>query len=140
MRGGLEPAWARVVSLACAVNATFVVNGLVVFRGLKSGREFARQWLTYVATNAFGNLCNYWIFVTLVSLHHPVASAPSVALCAAAASAWAINYAAARLLVFGAGLGALSVFRRLRPESPSPIVASDAEMEKRSGPRSGRPA
>jgi hypothetical protein len=33
-----------------------------------------------------------------------VISTPSVALCAAAFSAWIINYSAARLLVFGAGL------------------------------------
>src|SRR5690349_14159778 len=84
MRCGLEAAWARVVSLAAAVNVTFAVNGLVVFRGFASPRELARCWLTYVVTNAFGNLCNYWIFVTLVSLHHPVASAPAVALAAAA--------------------------------------------------------
>lgn len=104
MRRGLEPAWARVISLACAVNLTFVLNGLFVFGGLASGRKLVRQWLTYVLTNAFGNLCNYWIFVTLVSLHHAIVSAPSVALCVAAVSAWAINFAAARLLVFGGGL------------------------------------
>lgn len=104
MRLGLEPAWARVISLACAMNATFVLNGLFVFGGLASGRRLLRQWLTYVVSNAFGNLCNYWIFVTLVSLHHPIVSLPSVALCVAALSAWMINFAAARLLVFGGGL------------------------------------
>jgi putative flippase GtrA len=103
MRWGLEPAWARVASLACAVNATFLVNGLMVFRCLAAGRECLRQWLTYLAAGAFGNLCNYWIFVTLVSLHRPVLSVPSVALCAAAAGAWMLNYASARLLVFGSG-------------------------------------
>jgi putative flippase GtrA len=101
MRAGLEPAWARVISLACAVNVTFLLNGRFVFGCLGSGRELLRQWLTYVVTNGFGNLCNYWIFVTLVSLHHPVVSLPSVALLVAALSAWAINFAAARLLVFG---------------------------------------
>jgi putative flippase GtrA len=101
MRAGLEPAWARVVSLACAVNATFVLNGALVFRCLGWGRRLGRQWLAYLATNAFGNLCNYWIFVTLVSLHRPLLSRPVVALAAASLSAWGINYSAARLVVFG---------------------------------------
>jgi putative flippase GtrA len=101
MRAGLEPAWARVASLGTAVNVTFVLNAVFVFRCLGSGRSLVRQWLWYLASNAFGNLCNYWIFVTLVSLHHPVASLPTVALCAAAFSAWIINYSAVRLLVFG---------------------------------------
>ena len=100
-RLGLEPAWARVASLGTAVNVTFVLNAAFVFRGRGSGRSLARQWLWYLATNAFGNLCNYWIFVTLVSLHHPVVSLNSVALCAASFSAWIINYGAARLVVFG---------------------------------------
>jgi putative flippase GtrA len=108
MRSGLEAAWARVVSLACAVNVTFVVNAGFVFRPLGPGRGFGRRWLVYMASNAFGNLCNYWIFVTLVSLHHPVVSRPSVALFAAAISAWAINYAAARLIVFGGLRGRLA--------------------------------
>lgn len=114
MRLGLEPAWARVVSLACAVNATFLVNGRLVFRCLGSGRTLLRQWATYLVTNAFGNLCNYWIFVTLVSLHHPFWSRPAFALCAASLSAWAINYAGARLLVFGAELRARMVMRPRR--------------------------
>jgi putative flippase GtrA len=104
MGAGLEPAWARVVSLACAVNATFVLNGALVFRCLGWGRRLWRQWLAYIATNAFGNLCNYWIFVTLVSLHHPLVSRPTVALFLACLSAWGINYSAARLVVFGRGL------------------------------------
>lgn len=98
---GLEPAWARVASLVCAMHVTFVANAVFVFRCLGTGRQLVRQWAAYMVSNAFGNLCNYWLFVTLVSLHHPVVSAPSVALCIAAFGAWIINYGAARLLVFG---------------------------------------
>ena len=101
---GLEPAWARVVSLAGAVNTTFMVNGALVFQCLGSGRQLVRQWLAYLATNAFGNLCNYWIFVAMVSLHDPLVSRVNVALCAASFSAWTLNYSAARFIVFGAGL------------------------------------
>lgn len=101
---GLEPAWARVVSLACAMHVTFVINGRLVFRCLRRDRGLFRQWLAYLVTNAFGNLCNYWIFVTLVSLHRPWLSRPIAALALASLAAWGINYAAARLLVFGAQL------------------------------------
>jgi len=118
---GLEPAWARVVSLGCAMNATFVLNGLFVFGGFASGHQAARQWLTYVAANGFGNLCNYWIFVTLVSLHHRVISTPALALCAAALSAWALNFGAARLLVFGVGRRGL-VIRPARRAAPPPAA------------------
>jgi putative flippase GtrA len=122
---GLEPAWARVVSLGAAMNVTFVLNAVFVFRCLGSGRSLFRQWLWYLASNAFGNLCNYWIFVTLVSLHHPVASLPSVALCAAAFSAWLINYSAVRLLVFGVALRSRMAARSRRlsrtpPADPRP--------------------
>lgn len=103
MRSGLEAAWARVISLACAVNVTFLLNGRFVFGSFARGRQVLRQWLSYVVTNGFGNFCNYWIFVTLVSLHHPIVSRPSAALGLAALSAWGLNFTAARLLVFGGG-------------------------------------
>jgi putative flippase GtrA len=104
MRAGLEPAWARVVSLALAVQATFLLNTAYVFRCLRWEPRLARRWAAYMVSNGFGNLCNYWIFVTLVSLHHPPVSRPTVALCIAALTAWVINYAAARLLVYGDAL------------------------------------
>jgi putative flippase GtrA len=114
---GLEPAWARVISLGCAMQVTFVVNGLYVFRTLRHDRRgLAGQWASYLVTNAFGNLCNYWIFVTLVSLHHPVVSRPVWALCLASLSAWGLNYGAARLLVFGVG----RALRPSRPRAPTP--------------------
>jgi putative flippase GtrA len=127
MRLGLEPAWARVASLGCAIQATFALNSGVVFHCLRWGRELARRWAAYMVSNAFGNLCNYWIFVTLVSLHHPVVSRPGVALSLAAFSAWVINYAAARLLVFRDTLrlrmaagGALRSARRSVPSPDEP--------------------
>jgi len=101
---GLEPAWARVASLALAMHVTFLANGCFVFRCLRRDRGLLRQWFAYLLANAFGNLCNYWIFVTLVSLHRPWLSRPIVALACASLTAWGINYAGARLLVFGAEL------------------------------------
>ena len=118
MRWGLEPAWARVVSLACAIHATFLLNGIYVFRCLRADRSLVRRWAAYLASNAFGNLCNYWIFVTLVSLHHAVLSRPGVALALASMSAWGINYGAARLLVFGDALRRRATHRSPRADGP----------------------
>jgi putative flippase GtrA len=98
---GMEPAWARVISLFCAMQATFLVNGLHVFRGLTLAR-LPHQWLGYMTTNGFGNFCNYWIFVTLVSTHWPVISAPLFGLTVGSLTAWVMNYTCTRYLVFRA--------------------------------------
>ena len=105
---GLEPAWARVISLALAMHATFLVNGLYVFRRLRPERRLSRRWAGYMAANAFGNLCNYWIFVTVVSLHLQPVSAPLVALALASLAAWAINYGFTRFVVFGRSIRLIS--------------------------------
>ena len=68
---GCEPAWARVISLATAMQATFWINGTLVFRCV-SRHRWRGAWVGYMASSAFGNFCNYWAFVTLVSLHDPV--------------------------------------------------------------------
>ncbi|HLZ83616.1 MAG TPA: GtrA family protein [Caulobacteraceae bacterium] len=114
MEAGALPAWARVVSLLCAMQVTFLVNGLIVFRCLDLARPW-RRWTAYMLAHGIGNFCNYWIFVTLVSLHRPPLSAPLAALAVASVLAWAINYLGARYFVF----------RRAReiPNSVTPLPA-----------------
>ena len=102
MAVGMSAAIARAISLFCAMQVTFTINGLFVFRFLTRDK-FARRWACYMATNGFGNICNYWIFVTLVSVHRPIVSNPYVALLVVAFCAYLINYAGTRLLVFGTG-------------------------------------
>jgi putative flippase GtrA len=97
---GLESAWARLISLAVAMQVTFLINGVTVFHRLERSR-WLRQWASYMASNGFGNFCNYWIFVTLVSLHWPVVSQPMCALPVGAFVAWMMNYASTRFWVFG---------------------------------------
>ena len=109
---GVSPAWARVFSLFSAMQVTFLINGLFVFKCLDLSRPW-RQWATYMASNGFGNFCNYWIFVTLVSTHWPIASVPMFALAVGAFTAWMINYSCARLLVFRK-----VVLSKVRPVSP----------------------
>jgi len=97
---GVEPAWARVFSLASAMQVTFWINGLWVFRCL-TRKSWAPAWLGYMATSGFGNLCNYLAFVGLVSLHSPLWSNRWLDLMIGGIIAWTINYSCARLLVFG---------------------------------------
>ncbi len=96
---GLSPAFGRIISLMCAMHVTFVVNGVFVFRRLERKR-LLRQWASYMAANGFGNFCNYWIFLTLVSLHGWFVSNHLAALAISALAAWSINYTGTRLLVF----------------------------------------
>ena len=102
---GLEVAWARAISLIGAMQVTFLLNGLRVFRTL-NWTNLPRQWTRYMLANGFGNVFNYWIFVTLVSLHRPVLSNHLAALSIAAFTAWLMNYASIRFLVFRRGPGA----------------------------------
>jgi len=120
---GLQPAIARIISLFCAMQATFAVNGLYVFRCL-TRTSVVRHWLGYMATSGIGNFCNYWIFVTLVSLHWTLVSNNFVALAAGSLSAWLINYAGARLLVFGP---ARPTLEELVCESASTAETSDIQ-------------
>ncbi|HEY5107865.1 MAG TPA: GtrA family protein [Caulobacteraceae bacterium] len=109
---GLSPAVARLISLFFAMQVTFVVNGVQVFRCLDRA-HWPRQWAGYMLANGAGNFCNYWLFVTLISLHEPVVSNRYVALVAGSFAAYLINYCGTRLLVFGKGrTAALQAMRR----------------------------
>lgn len=116
---GLEPAWARLISLTCAMQVTFVVNGLQVFRTLDR-RRWPRQWLRYMLAGGIGNFCNYWIFVTLVSTHWRIVASPLFALAVSSFVAWIINFAGARYFVFGKAKGPLSALVRREPEAFGP--------------------
>jgi len=96
---GLPPAWARVISLFTAMQVTFLINGLVIFRCLE-WRCLHRQWASYMAMNAFGNLCNFLVFTTLLSLHQRLWSNHTLAVTIGALVAWMINYAGTRFVVF----------------------------------------
>jgi putative flippase GtrA len=99
---GLHPDIARLISLFWAMQATFVLNGLFVFRKLKL-KTLPGQWVRYMACNGVGNLLNYLVFVALVATGWPMVSNHYAALCIAAALAWTINYSGARLWAFQRG-------------------------------------
>lgn len=126
------PAWAaRIVSLFFAMQATFTINRLHVFRDLER-THLARQWTGYMLANGFGNFCNYWIFLTLVSTRWPLISNHYAALAVGSLSAWLINFAGTRMFVF----------RRAKPFSsevgpgPHEADASNEQLWEPLSPRS----
>ena len=96
---GLSSAAARAISVTTALQTTFVLNGVFVFRSLRRA-TFARQWLGYMAANGFGAACNYAVFVALTASHMPWISEPRPAFVAAAIIALVVNYTGTRLLAF----------------------------------------
>jgi len=114
------PAWAaRVISLFFAMQATFTINRLHVFRDLDRTR-LVRQWAAYMLANGFGNFCNYWIFLTLVSTRWPVVSNHYAALAVGSLSAWLINFGGTRLFVFRRPTALLNQHSKPDPDDPSP--------------------
>ncbi len=127
LEAGLRPWSARLIALVCAMNVTFLINRRFVFGAGARRRVFA-QWAAYVANSAFGNLCNYWVFVTLESTHRPVIGNPYVALLAGSITAWAINFTGARFVVFGgAASGLMRRWKRLVSPRSRPHAPASAE-------------
>ena len=97
---GLSPLVGRAISLTCAMQVTFLVNGLVVFCCL-DWKRWPRQWLGYMATNGLGNLINYAVFAGLVASRMPQVSRNGWALVISSVIAYAINFLCTRFMVFG---------------------------------------
>ena len=137
LEAGLRGWAARLIALLVAMHVTFFLNGRFTFNALTRER-FLPLWAAYVANSAFGNSCNYLMFLTLRSTHRPVISDADVAFVAGAMTAWGINFLGARFVVFGdtgrriaAHLRAMVVSPSGRPGRPSPNP---------SGPRAPAPA
>jgi putative flippase GtrA len=113
---GLSPAAARAISIVSAMQVTFLINGLLVFKCL-TPRNVPRHWAAYMVTSGFGNFCSYMIFITLTSLHGSVVSKTSIAFPASTFAAYLINFAGARFLVFGASVRAKMVRRIVSGEA-----------------------
>ena len=96
---GLPAAGARAISVTVALQTTFILNGLLVFRSLQRA-SFGRQWLGYMVSNGFGAACNYAVFVALTASHIPWLSERTPAFVAAAVVALFVNFTGTRLLAF----------------------------------------
>lgn len=100
---GLQPAYARIISLGVAMQVTFFANGFLVFRRIHHRRRAVRQWLRYMLSNALGNGANYFVFLAWVSSRLPFFSVHIVALAGGGITAWVINYFTTRWFVFRRG-------------------------------------
>lgn len=100
LNAGLSPAIARAVSILTALQLTFFINGVVIFKCLEMG-NCARRWAAYMLTSGFGNACSYVIFVTLSSVHGSPLSKSWIAFPASTFAAYLINVVGARFIVFG---------------------------------------
>jgi putative flippase GtrA len=129
LRAGASPLPARVVSLVCAMQVTFLINGLVVFRCLDRGRCL-QQWVAYMSSNGLGNVCNYLIFAGLVLGGAPVVSQHYVALVIGSLAAYAINYAGVRLLAFGRPRGARALRASLCDPAGEPEIEPAVQFER----------
>jgi putative flippase GtrA len=102
---GLSPVVARAISVTTALQTTFVLNGLFVFRSLTKA-SLPRRWVGYMVSNGFGAACNYLIFIALTASRLPLVSERAPAFVAAAAIALVVNFTGTRLLAFRRAGGA----------------------------------
>jgi putative flippase GtrA len=114
----LHPATARAISILSAMQVTFLINGLAIFKCLTK-HNLVRHWAAYMITSGFGNFCSYMIFITLTSLHGSVLSKGWIAFPASTFAAYLINFAGARFIVFGASV---------RAKLARKIVTGEAEI------------
>ncbi len=96
---GLSPLVARGNSVVVALQLTFLLNGLLVFRSL-TPTAAAGQWFAYMVANGLGAACNYAIFAALTVSRIPHLSDRAPAFVAAAAIALVVNFAGARFWAF----------------------------------------
>jgi putative flippase GtrA len=119
---GLSAAAARAISILSAMQVTFLINGLVIFKCVTL-RNGARHWAGYMVSSGFGNFCSYMIFITLTSLHGSIVSKAWIAFPASTFAAYSINFAGARFLVFGASVRARLSRKIARGETrPAEVV------------------
>jgi putative flippase GtrA len=100
---GLGSALARLISLGLAMQVTFALGRWLVF-GRRDREGLGGEWWRFMVANAFGGVCNYLVFLALATARWPAGSGISINLILSSGVAYAINYAGARLFVFGRDL------------------------------------
>ena len=101
---GLDPYTGRLASWFVAATFTWAMNRRFTFA---DKRPPFRQWLAFLAANAFGGAVNYAVNATLVTFVATVAAVPVLGVAAGAISGLFFNFTAAKLVVF----------RRARPSA-----------------------
>lgn len=99
---GVDVVYARLLSFACALTTTWLLNREFTFRHAKSPDRL-REWLRYAAVAMTAGAVNLAVFFTLARAASPPLSLPLVALVIATLVALSVNYFGSRAWVFGGG-------------------------------------
>ncbi|MYZ47915.1 GtrA family protein [Propylenella binzhouense] len=92
---GLDPYSGRAVSFLAAVTFTWALNRAYTFD--PSGRPIAVEWVSFVAACSAGGAVNYAVYAVLVA---SLAAPPGLAVAAGSLAGLAVNFLAARRIVF----------------------------------------
>lgn len=90
---------ARVPAFLAAATATFALNRAFTFRGA-ADEPLGRQWIRFIAANAFGGVVNYATSVGLTTAFVVVAIHPVLAIAAGSLAGMVFNFLASKHLVF----------------------------------------
>jgi putative flippase GtrA len=104
IQAGVGPLPARLISAPLAVLLTFVLNRHWAFE--KPDTPWLPSFAGYCGVQGLGFLSNLGLYAAAIQLGRPPFNEPLLAVAFASACALLINYAGARLLVFGAPGGA----------------------------------
>jgi len=102
--GGLSPYVARALSILVAMTGTWLGNRTLTFRehAATGGREVLREWMTFAAANAVGNISNYATFSALITFAPPPFNYRYLALVAGTAVGLVFNFTLSKRVVFRA--------------------------------------
>ncbi len=101
---GLDHYSGRAASWFVAATFTWAMNRRFTFADT---RPPFRQWIAFLAANAFGGAVNYAVYATLVTFVDAVAQTPVLGVAAGSIAGLFFNFTASKLVVF----------RRTRPSA-----------------------
>lgn len=101
---GISPYVARALSILVAMTGTWLGNRTLTFRehAASGSRGMLREWLTFAAANAVGNISNYATFSALITFASPPFNYRYLALVAGTAVGLVFNFALSKRVVFRA--------------------------------------
>ena len=96
---GLDIRLARLMSFACALVATWLVNRSFAF-GDRAGAPSLAEFAQYASASALAGLINLGVFVMLVALDGPFAHTPVLAAALATGVSMSVNFWSYLTIVF----------------------------------------
>lgn len=102
---GLNPIWARVISITCAMTCTWWGNRTLTFphaaaRG--SVKAIGFEWLRFVAANSLGAVVNFGTYAALLHIAPAPFNNPYLATLCGVGIGMLFNFVTSRTIVFSA--------------------------------------